>query len=41
MLLKFGKGKGVMFRRGEIIRTVSSDHAVEELMELVEAELAK
>ena len=31
-----GKGKAVLFKKGEIIRTVSEEDAVEELMKEIE-----
>ena len=36
MGLAGGKGKAVLFKKGEIIRTVSEEDAVEELMKEIE-----
>ncbi len=33
--IAFGSGKGAIFRKGEIVKTVDADHAVEELLNMV------
>jgi len=37
--IAFGSEKGALFRRGEIVKTVDVDHAIEELLTLIEEEL--
>ena len=36
--IAFGKGKGVIFRRGEIVKTIKADLAVKELLEMIREE---
>lgn len=36
--IAFGKGKGALFRRGEIVKTVAESAAVDELLKMIEAE---
>ncbi len=37
--IAFGKGKGVIFRRGEIVKTIKADSAVKELLEMIRKEV--
>ncbi|MGB3081692.1 MAG: flavodoxin-dependent (E)-4-hydroxy-3-methylbut-2-enyl-diphosphate synthase [Candidatus Omnitrophota bacterium] len=37
--IAFGKGKGAIFRRGQVIKTVEADTSVKELMEMIKKEI--
>jgi (E)-4-hydroxy-3-methylbut-2-enyl-diphosphate synthase len=37
--IAFGKGKGAIFRRGQIIKTVEADTSVKELLEMIKEEI--
>ena len=37
--IAFGKGKGVIFRHGEIVKTVKTDSAIRELLEMIREEI--